>query len=291
MNLHSISAWVAGEALIDLVPKDGVRIPIVGGGPANTAKALARLGIETSFIGGISSDDYGALINSELKNSGVNLDLAKKSNLPTAIATVTLDDSGAASYEFKLDATATFDFGDWLPSGNPGVLHVGTLSTIIEPGSSSLFSWAKKIDAPIVFDPNIRPSVLSEKSKYRERFEQWASISTIVKLSEDDLSWLGYRERDLFDFGVSLVVVTKGAQGISALTGKEEVLVPAKAVDISDTVGAGDTVGAVIVEGVLKFGDLHGENLRFTLERAAKAAAITCSRPGANPPTSIELEA
>ena len=290
MNLQSISAWVAGEALIDLVPKDGVRIPVVGGGPANTAKALARLGIETSFIGGISSDDYGALINSELKNSGVNLDLAKKSNLPTAIATVTLDDSGAASYEFKLDATATFDFGDWLPSGNPGVLHVGTLSTIIEPGASSLFCWAKKIDAPIIFDPNIRPSVLSDRSIYRERFEKWASISTIVKLSEDDLNWLGYREKDLFEFDVSLVVVTRGTHGISAFNRKEEVLVPAKAVDISDTVGAGDTVGAVIVEGVLKFGDLHGENLRFTLERAAKAAAITCSRSGANPPTLRELD-
>jgi fructokinase len=289
--LQSAHIWVAGEALIDLVPKDGVWIPIVGGGPANTARALAHLGVETFFIGGISSDSYGVLIHSELKNSGVNLDLAKMSHLPTAIATVNIDDFGVASYEFKLDGTATFDFVDWLPFGNPRVLYMGSLSTIVEPGASALFGWAKRIEAPIVFDPNIRPSVLSEKSKYRERFEKWASISTIVKLSEDDLSWLGYRERDLFDFGVSLVVVTKGSRGISAFNRNEAVLVPAKAVDISDTVGAGDAVGAVIVEGVLKFGDLHGENLRFTLERAAKAASITCSRPGANPPTSIELEA
>lgn len=288
--MQSAHIWVAGEALIDLVPKDGIWTPIVGGGPANSARALAHLGIETFFIGGISTDSYGALIHSELKNSGVKLNLAKKSVLPTALATVTFDALGTASYEFKLDGTATFDFGDWLPKGKPAVLHVGTLSTIIQPGAGALFDWAQKTDALIVFDPNVRPSVLSDKSKYRESFEKWAAISKIVKLSEDDLNWLGYREKDLLDFGISLVVVTRGEQGISAHSKIEKVSVPAWKIKVADTIGAGDTVGAVIVEGILRFGDLQGENLRITLERASKAAAITCSRPGADLPTLMELE-
>lgn len=283
-------AWVAGEALIDLVSMDGAEIPIVGGGPANTAKALARLGIATSFIGGISSDRYGELIDTELRNSGVNLNLAKRSELPTALARVTLDDFGTASYEFDLDGTATFDFGDWLPSGQPDVLHVGTLGTIIEPGASALFEWAENLAIPIVFDPNVRPSVLSNKSEYRQIFEKWASVSSVVKLSVDDLGWLGYQVNELLDLGVSLVVTTEGEFGISAQSKTEKVSIPAKRIKVIDTVGAGDTVGAVIVEGILKFGDLYGENLRVALERAVKAAAITCSRQGANPPTLMELE-
>jgi fructokinase len=290
MSIRFGEVWVAGEALIDLMPGKNKTIPVVGGGPANAAKALANLAIRTCFIGGISTDKYGDLIQDELLSFGVDLTLSRKSNLPTATALVKLDENGCAKYQFHLEQTASFDFGDWLPIGQPKALYLGSLSTLINPSFSALFDWAKEIGVMIVYDPNVRPTVLPDKIKYIQNFEKWASISNIVKLSEDDLSWLGYGERDLFDFGVSLVVVTKGAKGISAFTRKEEVLVPAKAVDISDTVGAGDTVGAVIVEGVLKFGDLYCENLRFTLERAAKAAAITCSRPGANPPTLRELD-
>ena len=101
--------WVSGEALIDLVPRGEARVPIVGGGPANTAKALSNLGFRVSFIGGISSDDYGAMIREEL--DGVDLSLALKSNLPTALAKVSLNASGSASYEFSLEGTATLIFG------------------------------------------------------------------------------------------------------------------------------------------------------------------------------------
>lgn len=288
--MHEATVWVAGESLIDILSVKGQSFPVVGGGPANTAKSLARLGINTTFIGGISRDIYGQLIYEELRNSGVYLDLTKVSDLPTAFSKVTVDELGFASYEFKLENTASFEFGDWLPTGKPDLLFVGSLGTIINPGASALLDWSTKIDAPIVFDPNVRPSVLSEKDKYRDNFEKWAAISKIIKLSDDDLRWLEYSEKELFNFGASLVIVTKGARGISAHYGKEEISVPAIEVDVIDTVGAGDTVGAVIVEGVLKFGELYGENLRFTLERAAKAAAITCSRSGANPPTLHELD-
>lgn len=283
--------WVAGEALIDLVPVGEARIPIVGGGPANTAKALAKLGVETSFIGGISSDAYGSSICSELAD--VDLELCLRSPLPTALAIVSLNESGSASYEFRLEETATFDFSrDWLPKSSPEVVHIGTLATIIEPGARELFQWAKSLGTQIVFDPNIRPSVLSDKSRYRDAIEKWIGISKVVKLSNEDLKWLGYSDSsELLQLGAELVVTTKGASGLSGVTNLGSVSVPGVKVDVIDTVGAGDTVGAVLVEGLTKYGfdALANERLFEVLTRAAKAASITCSRAGANPPTSEEL--
>ena len=279
--------WVAGEALIDLLPGGH---PIVGGGPANTAKALANFGINTSFVGGISSDKYGQLVEAELNAFGVDLGLVNRSSLPTALAKVSLDEFGSASYEFKLKGSATFDFRDWLPTGSPSVLHVGTLATIVEPGASDLYKWARDFDALVVFDPNVRRSVLSERDVYRVYFEKWAKISDVVKLSDEDLYWLGFTSDEILDFGVDLVVVTHGEKGLSGFRKGEKYSVAGVAVDVVDTVVAGDTVGAVLVEGLIKYGELSGENLELVLKRAAVAVAITCTRAGAKPPSLSELE-
>lgn len=285
--------WVAGEALIDLVPSGNSWLPIVGGGPANTAKALAKLGIPTSFIGGISTDEYGLSIKKELNS--VDLSLALRSDLPTALAIVTLDEGGSASYEFKLDGTATFDFfSAWLPTSAPDVLHIGTLATVIEPGATALFDWASKLGAPIVFDPNVRPSVISDKNLYREAVERWLTIATIIKLSNEDLLWLGYDSATaLLDFGAELVVVTNGADGMVGYTKNGSANTPGIRVEVVDTVGAGDTVGAVLVEGLIRNGvaGVTGDQLQEVLNRAAIAAAITCSRAGAKPPSAAEIEA
>ncbi len=285
--MQSALIWVVGEALIDLFPGG---IPVVGGGPANTAKAIAALGIPTCFVGGISTDRYGKLIESELFEFGVNLDLVNKSNLRTAQAIVSLDESGAATYQFELANTVTFDSRDWLPTGSPTVLHVGTLATIVEPGASDLYKWARDLDALVVFDPNVRRSVLSERDVYRAYFEKWAKISDVVKLSDEDLSWLGFTLDEILDFGVNLVVVTHGENGLSGFRNDEKYSVAGVVVDVVDSVGAGDTVGAVLVEGLIKYGELSGENLELVLKRAAVAAAITCTRAGAKPPSLSELE-
>ena len=156
--------WVAGEVLIDLIPNAGDRKPIVGGGPANTAKALAKLGIDTQFIDGISKDKYGQMAKRELVTSGVKLDYVKYSDKPICLAIVSLSESGSATYEFVIENTATFDFIlEWLPNPQterPSLLHIGTLATVIELGASVLFEWAQSVAklAPIVFDPNIRPT-------------------------------------------------------------------------------------------------------------------------------------
>jgi fructokinase len=285
--------------LIDILPTG----PVVGGGPANTAKALARLGHDVDFIDGISSDAYGRSAREELLRDGVNLDLALASDKPTCTATVTLDAAGGASYEFLIDGTATFDFAtSWLPDPyryQPQVLHIGTLVTMIEPGASALYDWAMQVAelAPIVFDPNIRPSVQPDRDLYEAAVEKWAALSAVIKVSDDDLAWLfpGQAIDDVanrwINDGAFLVVVTRGVNGLVGYTADGRVEVPGVKVDVVDTVGAGDTVGAIVVEAMLAHGliELRGDLLRSVLTRAAAAAAITCSRKGAQPPFKHEL--
>jgi len=297
----SDAIWVAGEVLIDLIPRGTERVAIVGGGPANTAKALARLGFDTYFIDGISADAYGEQARAELLSDGVKLDYALNSKNPTCLATVTLDENGSASYDFLIEGTATFEFNEsWLPdpSHPPAVLHIGTLATIVEPGATNLFNWAKSVKAPLVFDPNIRSSVVSDRTRYQQIVEKWATISSVIKMSDDDLAWL-YPEMDFRSVAenfinekTQLVVITKGGVGIDGFTEDGEVTVPGVKIDVGDTVGAGDTVSAILVEAIVKYGldNLVGTTLERTLKRAAGAAAITCSRAGANPPTLKELE-
>ena len=296
--------WVAGEILIDLIPADLDRKPIVGGGPANTAKALSKIGIDTQFIDGISTDGYGQMAKNDLLNAGVKLDYVMYSDKPTCLAIVSLSDSGSATYEFVIENTATFDFtSTWLPnpqSERPSLLHIGTLATAIEPGASVLFEWAQSVAkvAPIVFDPNIRPALISDRKQYVKQVERWVAISLAVKVSDEDLKWL-YPTLEIDQVvnnwlakGPSLILVTHGDKGLAGYRQGEKVSVDAVKVKVADTVGAGDTVGAILVEAIVKDGldALNGVRLEMMLKRAAKAAATTVSRSGANPPTLEEIE-
>ena len=291
--------------LIDLIPgTDGVRVAHVGGGPANTAKALARLGHDVQFIDGISTDEYGVAARKELFDDEVKLDLALTSDKPTCLAIISLDANGGASYEFKIDGTATFDFDlKWLPDPSrykPQVLHIGTLVTVIQPGADVLYDWAMQVAefAPIVFDPNIRPSVMGDRDLYEAAVEKWAALSSVIKVSDDDMAWL-YPGQNYVDVaqrwindGAALVVVTRGSQGIIGITADGSVEVDGAKITVADTVGAGDTVGAIIVEAMIEKGilALTGDVLKAVLHRAAVAAGITCSRKGAQPPYKHELK-
>ena len=296
--------WVCGEVLIDLIPRGEKKIAIVGGGPANTAKALALLGFDSYFIDGISNDAYGEKAKAELLYAGVNLKYANFTDKPTCTADVSLDSAGVASYVFAIEGSATFDFShDWLPDPieiKPAVLQIGTLATIVEPAATILLEWARKVAkvAPIVFDPNIRSSVVSDRTKYQAAVARWTAISAVIKVSEDDLAWL-YPDREQLDIaaqwldeGAQLVIITKGSYGLIGITKEGSVTVPGVKVEVADTVGAGDTVGAIVVEAIVERGlaALHGDILREVLTRAAKAASITCSRAGANPPSRAEIE-
>jgi fructokinase len=294
-----MSIWVCGEVLIDVLPTG----PVVGGGPANTAKALARLDHDVQFIGGISTDVYGQMARKELDRDGVDLTLVHDSSKPTSTATVHLDKSGSATYTFVIDGTATFDFSpSWLPDPErlkPSVLHIGTLATVVEPGASVLFDWAINCAefAPIVFDPNIRPSFLGDRKKYCQAVEKWVGISSVVKLSDEDIAWL-YPDETMDEVAhrwlggeTSLVVITRGAKGIIGYTRGAQEEVESALVTVVDTVGAGDTVGAIVTEAVAahSVAGVVGDALVDTLHRAAVAAGITVSRAGAQPPRLHEL--
>jgi fructokinase len=301
-----MTVWVCGEALIDLIPVEPgseQRNAIPGGGPANTAHALARLGIPTEFIGGLSDDEYGRRMRAEFIADGVGLTFTPEHKLPTCLAIVSIALDGGATYEFKIDGTATFAFeAETLPDLNkfiPDAIYIGTLATIIEPGAKILKDWIEKSKdyAPIIYDPNIRSAVISDRDKYQEVVKNWVALSNVIKASEDDLTWL-YPDmeplviaRTWVEEGVKLVVITKGEDGIIGVSMNQEIVIPGVKVQVIDTVGAGDTVGAVLVEAIVEFGldKLTNGLLSHTLHRAALAAAITCSRAGANPPTKAEL--
>jgi len=303
-----MSIWVCGEALIDLipkVPKSTKRIAIPGGGPANAAHALARLGIEVEFIGGLSRDKYGVRMRKEFVDDGVGLAFTPDFDQPTCLAIVSVDKNGGASYEFEIDGTATFAFDlANLPDAKkhlPAALYIGTLGSLVEPGASVLASWVGEVrkSVPIVYDPNIRSVVMDDRDKYQGNVSKWVGLATVVKVSSDDLAWL-YPDVDHLEIArgwlsdnsdLELVVVTNGADGITAINRDTQVNVPGVKVDVVDTVGAGDTVGAILLESILKYGvtGLNTQYLSHTLHRAALAAAITCSRAGANPPNKEEL--
>ena len=179
------------------------------------------------------------------------------------------------------------------------MLHIGTLVTVIQPGADVLYGWAVQVGefAPIVFDPNIRPSVLGDRAQYVQSVEKWVNISSVVKVSDDDIKWL-YPDQSLDEVahrwiagGVSCVIITRGAHGLIGFTehGMEEV--DGAKVAVIDTVGAGDTVGAIVIEGIIKHSvhGLEGHVLNEVLHKAAVAAGITCSRAGAQPPRTHEL--
>jgi fructokinase len=173
------------------------------------------------------------------------------------------------------------------------------LVTAIEPGASVLFDWALEVSelAPVIFDPNIRPAVIPDRDLYRKQVEKWVGISSVVKVSEDDIAWL-YPDRDDIEVAkewvagdVSVVVITRGANGLVGVTRTGVYTVPGFKVEVVDTIGAGDTVGAVIAEAVNQIGldELDDGALLVSMEKAARAAAYTCTKKGAQPPTVKEL--
>lgn len=312
--------WVCGEVLIDRLPSPTVcdgeedgRINVIGGGAANTAKCISRLGHDVQFIDGLSTDYYGVLAKTDLLENGVGLDLClHDSDKPTCLATVSLDENGKASYEFLIDGTATFDFDkSWLPDFDlhkPSVLHLGTLATIIEPGASAIYDWAAdgatNHGIPVVFDPNIRPSVMPDRNLYQKSVERFSKISSVIKASDEDIAWL-YPETPYEDVArkwlrdnkvTSLVVITKGEEGMMGLTKDGSIIneSPANEIQVKDTIGAGDTVGGILTEGLVKHSIAKlledPECLRSVLSRANKASGITCSREGCKPPTQADLE-
>lgn len=298
---------VCGEALIDMIENsDGTLTAVPGGGPFNTARALARLGVPTAFLGRLSDDELGRQLAGLLVSDGASLAIAGGSPEPTTIAEVTVDSHGVAKYEFFVEGTSAPNLTpDMIPAEfGPDVkaLHLGTLGLALEPMASTLVElvrreWGRRV---VMLDPNIRPG-LAPDSVYRDRLYAVIARSTIVKASEADLAWLysglDYeRAADLIlGTGVRLVVVTLGAAGAFGAHRTFRAQVGAPQVRVVDTIGAGDAFGAALLAWLYDHGALQPnlclehEALEAALSFACTAAAITCTRAGADPPWKREM--
>ncbi|MFH8371047.1 carbohydrate kinase [Streptomyces sp. NPDC018031] len=308
---------VAGEALIDLVPTgpaaDGelpALLPKRGGGPYNTAVALGRLGSPVAFCSRLSTDHFGAALLRGLTADGVDTSLVQRCARPTALAVAHIGADGSAAYGFHTEGTADRFFR--LPPALPETTRAvsfGTCSLVLEPGAGAYEQLLRREAGRGVFtalDPNIRAGLIPDADAYRERFRSWLPSVALLKLSEEDAAWLaGPRDPAAaaarwLAAGPRAVVLTRGGKGLTVLTRDGlEVSVPGEPVEVVDTIGAGDTVNAALLHRLDSHGalttepgpGLDADRWRDILGYAARAAAITCGRAGAQPPYAAELGA
>jgi len=295
---------VCGEALIDQIPSpNGRQRETPGGGPFTTARALARLGIPTQFLGRLSTDAFGQQLRDLLAADGADLSLTSFGPEPTTLAIAEVGADGHAAYRFVIDGTSGSNLTrQMVPATfSPDVkaLHVGTLGLVFEPVATTIADLVEREHRKrlVMVDPNIRPSAVPNRS----RLDRILAQSTIVKASDADVTWL-YPELDLQSAarallarGPALVVVTLGSQGAFGVCSGTQVRAAAPSVDVVDTIGAGDAFGAALLAWLSDHDrldrDLHldPEELRAALEFACLVASITCTRAGANPPWRSEL--
>jgi fructokinase len=306
---------VAGEALVDFVPagRPGLFEAAPGGSPANVAVGLARLQLQVRLLARIADDLLGHRIRAHLASNGVDLTYAVRAAEPTSLAIVAVGRGGVVEYDFRVQGTADWQWHDHELTGalDGGVvaLHAGSLALTMPPGADvlqRLLARARE-HLTVSYDPNCRPLLMGSPDAVRGRIEALVGLADVVKASADDLAWLlpGRAPEQVAEAwlakGPSLVVVTLGPAGLLAATRQAGVLRrPGRAVTVVDTVGAGDACMSALLAGLHRR-DLLGADRRAALRRidaatvqevadeAVLAAAITCTRHGANPPTRAEL--
>jgi fructokinase len=304
---------VAGDALVDLTPAttaQGHRAyePHPGGSCLNVAVGLARLEVPTAFLARLSTDAFGDLLREHLAASGVQPSYLVETDDLTTLAAVHLRD-GHATYTFHAQGAA--DRGllpDDLPPLPPGAaLHLGSIALVLEPVASTLEGLLRQEAGRrlVSLDPNVRPGLIADREAYRQRFESWVPLVDLLKISDEDLAWL-YPDRPHDEVvagwhaaSVGLVVITHGERGAGASTPTASATVPARPVDVVDTVGAGDAFTSGLIAHLYHRGpltrdalqELDDDGLTELLETAAEVAADTCTRAGAEPPWRRGLDA
>ncbi|NXY93217.1 carbohydrate kinase [Streptomyces sp. BR123] len=314
MSTATCGITVIGECVADAFTDASHSVPaqlalnvLPGGGPANTAVALARLGTPTRFLARISHDVFGTLFRNHLTASGVDLTDSVNAPEPSTLAIANLDEAGQATYSFFADGAADWQWNpDELttaPDGHTAALHTGSLALIRRPGGSHIEDHLAdaREHASVSIDPNVRP-LLVPPAAYRRQLHRWCALADILRLSEDDLALLlpGATPEQACDTwheaGARLVVITLGSRGALASLDGHRVTVPAPAVEVVDTVGAGDSFTAGLLHRLTALGHLGGRLDTLTLDDTANAcsfaahvAALTCSVPGADPPWAARL--
>ncbi len=306
---------VCGEALVDLVPVpvggEAAYLPRAGGSPYNVAVGLVRLGQEVAFLGRFSHDRFGRLLRDRLTANAVRLLGPPDGGGPTALAVVHLEPGGEPEFAFYGEGTADrslapSDLPAALPEGT-AALHFGSISLVREPGASAFEELMRREAGRrvISLDPNVRPGLIADRAAYLRRLAGWLALADVVKVSRADLGWIQPGEepeavaRAWLAAGPALVAVTRGAEGAIAFTATDRVAVPGIRVPVADTVGAGDAFTAGLLAGLAedgrldrsRLGELSEAVLEACLGFANAAAALTCTRPGAEPPTREEVAA
>ena len=303
-----------GEALIDMIPAPTTAgsagfVPHSGGAVFNTAIALGRLGAPVGMLTALSTDMFGEQIFADLRASNVDTRHIIRSERPSTLAFVQLKD-GQATYAFFDENTAERMMRhDDIPTVDPAVtaLYFGGISLARDPGAQAYAALAEEVKerCVVMLDPNIRTGFISDESVYRTRIGRMIAVADIVKVSDEDLAWLHEGPDSLegkIDLlrraGPPITILTRGAEGASAwLSDGTRVDVPVAKADVVDTVGAGDTFNAGVLAALHEQGclskaairDISDENLSAAMTLGARAAAVTVSRAGANPPTRDEL--
>jgi len=306
---------VAGEALIDFVPAgdQGLFEAVPGGSPANVAVGLARLGVPVHMLARIADDSLGQRIRAHLDGNRVDLSLAVRAAEPSSLAIVTVGRDGVVDYDFRVEGTADWQWRDQELTGvldNPLLaLHAGSLALTMPPGAAVLRRLLERAGgaATISYDPNCRPLLMGSPDRVRGQVDELIALADVVKASADDLAWLlpGHAPEEVLGAwlakGPAIVAITLGAGGVVAAAQRTgTVRRAARHVAVVDTIGAGDAFMSGLLAG-LHHRDLLGARRRAdlraitagtltdVLDEAVLAAAITCTRSGAQPPTADEL--
>jgi fructokinase len=302
---------VIGEAIIDLVHTGGKSFEAhPGGSPLNVAVGLARLDRPTAMMARLSGDAFGRILRNHAESNRVDLSSAVDAPETATLAVVTLDEAGRATYDFYWDGTADWQWTDTELAALPadtGILHTGSLAAWTQPGADQIAALVEEIRGSVLisYDPNMRPKLLGTPEKVRSLAERSVAAAHVVKASDEDVQWL-YPDESIEDVvrrwltaGPDVVVITRGADGASAFT-KTGLAIsrPGIAIQMVDTVGAGDAFTAGMLDAVAARGlgspvaiaGITERQLTEILDHAILAAAITCERPGADPPTRSALD-
>lgn len=307
------TAWiVAGESLVDLaVEADGRLRPTPGGSPYNVAIGLGRLEVPTGYLGPRSTDGFGVELTDRLVEAEVDLALAAEVDAPTTLAVVHLDAQGRASYGFYLEGTAAASLRSTdlpgLPAGAGLHVSFGAIGVRSAPSGSALVALVRRESGRrlVSLDPNLRPTAVGDDvGAYAAALDDLVTSCDVVKASDEDLAVLGDPEEVAARWaasGPALVVITRGPDGATALTATGRHEVPGRHVEVIDTVGAGDAFTAGLLAALHDAGATDRESLvslaaspgalGTALDTAVAVAAITCTRPGSDPPTRAELDA
>ena len=300
---------VAGEALIDLIlHPDGGLAFAPGGGPYNTARTIARLGLPVTFLGALSTDRFGRWLRDGLVRDGVDDTFAPATDAPTTLAVAELDTAGVATYRFYTEGTSAAAFGSsgWpaLSTESVTAIHVGTLGLVLEPSASAIEAVVARVPATalVMLDPNCRPSATADRKALVARIDRLLTRADVVKVSSDDLAYLrpdldpADAVAELLGRGPGAILWTDGDAPVRVVTPRGRTTIPLPSVAVVDTVGAGDAFGggflaAWVGAGGGREGIASDEGLLAATRQAVRVASLTCGRAGAEPPTTAELAA